>query len=78
VLTGKINQACAAPEIIRGRKFADLSDFGALVDNRLMRTYSRVTAQVLICNYSGHPFSNAKRAIPSPFGGRNSAFRGKY
>ena len=29
-------------------------------------------------NYSGHPFSNAKRAIPSPFGGRNSAFRGKY
>ena len=23
-------------------------------------------------------FSNAKRAIPSPFGGRNSAFRGKY
>jgi hypothetical protein len=23
-------------------------------------------------------FSNAKHAIPSPFGGRNSVFRGKY
>jgi hypothetical protein len=39
---------------------------------------SAIKVSVKNCNYLGHPFSNAKRAIPSPEGGRNSAFRGKY